>query len=107
MATNIETTKRTVIMSLVTDIILLVSMLLGLLRMRIRLGGRFGLGDFLWKQVGWFSTPPSLYPTFSNVLFTREGVIWLLLATAAEVPPTVRLAIFFALIIQLMTTAPS
>jgi hypothetical protein len=52
MATNIGTTKYTVIVSLVNDIVLLFAMLLGLLRMRLRLGGRFGLGDFLWKQVG-------------------------------------------------------
>ena len=52
MATNIETTKHAVIMSLVTDIVLLVTMLLGLLRMYLQLGGRFGLWDFLWKQVG-------------------------------------------------------
>jgi hypothetical protein len=95
MATNIETTKHTVIMSLVTDIVLLVTMLLGLFRMCVRLGGRFGLGDFLWKQVGGNSPPSLSYPTFSNALFTCEGVIWLLLATVAEVPPTVRLSISF------------
>jgi hypothetical protein len=66
MATNIRTTKHAVIMSLVTDIVLLFTMLLGLLRMRLRLGGRFGLGDFLWKQVG-DRSPSSLYPTFPNV----------------------------------------
>jgi hypothetical protein len=33
---------------------------------------------------------------FTNVMFTHKGIIWLLLATVAEVPPTVRLGIFFA-----------
>jgi len=42
-------------------------MLVGLLRLRRRGGGTFQLGHLLWKQ----------------------GVIWFLLATVAEVPPTV------------------
>ena len=105
MATNIETTRHTVIMSLVTDLVLLVIMLLGLFRMCVRLGGRFALGDFLWKQVGDNSSPSLSYPTFSNGLLACEGVIWLLLATAAEVPPMVRLAISFAVTILFMPTA--
>jgi hypothetical protein len=32
-------------------------------------------------------------PVFTIVDFVRKGLIWLLLATVAEVPPTVRVAI--------------
>ena len=32
----------------------------------------------------------------TNAMFTHEGIIWLLLATMAEVPPTVRLSILLA-----------
>jgi hypothetical protein len=37
---------------LVTDIALLLIMLGGLFRMRLRGGGVFGLSQLLWKQVG-------------------------------------------------------
>jgi len=63
---NIESGKPNVVSVLVTDIVLLLVMLVGLLRLRRRGGGMFALGHLLWKQ----------------------GVIWLLLATVAEVPPT-------------------
>jgi hypothetical protein len=36
-----------------TDFVLLVIMLFGLLRLRRRGGGTFGLGRLLWKQVSW------------------------------------------------------
>jgi len=62
-----ERSKPTIIVTLITDVILLVIMLVGLIRIRQYGGGAFGLGRLLWKQ----------------------GVIWLLLATIAEVPPTV------------------
>jgi hypothetical protein len=45
-------------------------MLVGLLKLRRRDGGTFGLVRLLWKQ----------------------GVIWLALATAAEIPPVVSTA---------------
>jgi hypothetical protein len=32
-------------------------------------------------------------PVFTMWIFVRKGLIWLLLATVAEVPPTVRVAI--------------
>jgi len=52
---------------LITDIALLFIMLVGLLRVRTSGGGTFGVTKLLWKQ----------------------GVIWLLIAIAAEVPPVV------------------
>lgn len=48
---NIEDSKANIIVTLVTDIVLLFLMLSGLLRMRLRGGGMFGLGRLLWTQV--------------------------------------------------------
>ncbi|KAN0118812.1 hypothetical protein V8E52_004923 [Russula decolorans] len=64
---NAETSKPNIISSLVTDVVLLLIMLAGLVRLRIGKNGPFGLARILWNQ----------------------GLIWLLLATVAEVPPTV------------------
>jgi len=57
---------QSLVSMLVTDVSLLLVMLVGLFRVRRR-GGTFGLAQVLWRQ----------------------GVLWLLLATAAEVPPVV------------------
>lgn len=51
---NIESNQITVIIILVTDIILLSTMLVGLLRLRRGGGGKFELGRLLWKQVKWW-----------------------------------------------------
>jgi len=52
---NLEDNKLAVIAILISDVVLLVIMFIGLLRLRHRGGGRFGLGRLLWKQV---SSPP-------------------------------------------------
>jgi len=62
-----ESNKPNIIVTLITDIILLFIMLVGLLRLRRYGVGTFGLGQLLWKQ----------------------GVAWLFLATFAEVTPVV------------------
>jgi len=64
---NIESNKLNIIVTVITDITLLLIMLVGLLRLRRYGAGTFGLGRLLWKQ----------------------GVIWLFLATIAEVTPGV------------------
>jgi len=64
---NTESSLLNLIAMLVTDIVLLLIMLGGLFRLRRHSRGASGLIQLLWKQ----------------------GVIWLLLATAAEVPPVV------------------
>jgi len=46
-----ESNKPTIIVVFVTDIVLLLTMLVGLLRLRRRGGGTFELGRLLWKQV--------------------------------------------------------
>ncbi|KAF8492838.1 hypothetical protein F5888DRAFT_880283 [Russula emetica] len=62
-----ESNKPNIIVTLITDIILSLIMLIGLLRLRRYGVGTFGLGQLLWKQ----------------------GVIWLFIATFAEVTPAV------------------
>jgi len=64
---NLESTKPALIGSLITDVVLLLIMLSGVLRLRLEAVGAFDLGHILWKQ----------------------GLNWLLLATVAEVPPLV------------------
>jgi hypothetical protein len=62
-----ESNKPNIIATLITDIMLLLIMLVGLLRLRRYGMGSFGLAQLLWKQ----------------------GVIWLFIATFAEVTPVV------------------
>jgi hypothetical protein len=51
---NAESNKLTIIVMFVTDAILLMTMFVGLLRLRRRGGGTFELGRLLWKQVRWW-----------------------------------------------------
>ncbi|KAH9964913.1 hypothetical protein BC827DRAFT_1265599 [Russula dissimulans] len=64
---NTESNKLNITVTLISDIILLLTVLVGAFRLRRDGAGRSGIGLVLWNQ----------------------GFIWLLLATAAEVPPTV------------------
>jgi len=65
--TNIHSTKLNLITTLTTDVVLLLIMLVGLLRLGFHESGVYGLGHLMWKQ----------------------GLVWLFLATIAEVPPVV------------------
>jgi hypothetical protein len=49
---NTETSKLNTIVSLVTDLVLLLIMLVGMIRLRRYGGGTFGLGQLMWNQVG-------------------------------------------------------
>ena len=51
---NFDSTKLTVVSSLVTDVALLLIMLTGLLRLRLKAGGALSLGRILWNQVQWW-----------------------------------------------------
>ncbi|KAI0275787.1 hypothetical protein BGY98DRAFT_37119 [Russula aff. rugulosa BPL654] len=64
---NSEEIKPALITTLITDIILLVTMLVGLFRLFIDNNCAFGVGRLLWKQ----------------------AIIWLLISTVAGAPPTV------------------
>jgi len=54
MSHNVQSNKPTFIATLVSDVILLLIMLVGLLRLRIYGGGTLHLGRLLWKQVQWW-----------------------------------------------------
>ena len=77
----------------VTDIVLLLIMLVGLLRLRHGGCGTFGLAQFLWKQV-WRNFSPIVVIWLIDMFSFRKGVIWISLATAVEIPPAVSLANF-------------
>lgn len=49
--TNLETSQPSLISLFITDCLLLLFMLAGLLRLRRRGGGTFELGRLLWRQV--------------------------------------------------------
>jgi hypothetical protein len=51
---NVESNKLTMIVILATDVILLSTMFVGLLRLRRGGGDAFALGRLLWKQVRWW-----------------------------------------------------
>jgi len=81
---NLETTKASIFGSLSTDILLLLIMLVGLFNQDLVKGNAFGLGRTLWKQ----------------------GLVWLLIATAAEVPPTVFMCLNLNVSMNLMYQTP-
>ena len=53
---NVQTSEKSVIVLLISDVVLLLMMLVGLLRLRIH-GNMFGFRKLLWNQVG--NTAPS------------------------------------------------
>ena len=82
-------------------------MLIGLLRLRLEAGGTFGLRRLLWNQVRWWLFLLAVTHTISLMRISiRKGIIWLFLATAAEVPTSVRLAILFRLFFLLIDISP-
>jgi len=56
-SSNVDGIRLALIVTLITDIILLVIVLVGLFRMRPSGGGSFGLQGVLWKQVRWTAIP--------------------------------------------------
>jgi len=68
---NTESNKLNITVTLIADFILLLIVLVGLLRLRRHGAGKSRIGLLLWNQ----------------------GVIWLLIATVAEVPPTIFLCL--------------
>ena len=87
MPPNMESNKLAVTAMFMADIVLVLIMFIGLLRLRGRGGGMFDLGRLLWKQVSFGGGTASLWCTlfsyFSNAFSVGQGVIWLLIATAA------------------------
>jgi hypothetical protein len=67
MVINLQGLRLNIIVTLVSDVLLLLIMLIGLLRLRYHERGAFSMGRLLWRQ----------------------GLIWLFIATASEVPQVV------------------
>jgi hypothetical protein len=84
---NPDVTKLNAIVSFVTDIILLLMMLAGLLRLRMQGGGMLNLGSFLWKQVGGHISIALVL--FADVSSVGKGIIWISLSILSGVPPVV------------------
>ena len=76
-------------MTLATDIILLLIMFFGLLRQGFHERGTFGVGRLMWKQVGYRCLLLAVVFSAHMVVRIHKGVIWLLVATIAEVIPAV------------------
>ncbi|KAF8491232.1 hypothetical protein F5888DRAFT_1076072 [Russula emetica] len=83
MVLNTEKDKFHAISILISDIVLLLIVFIGLLRLHDS-GGTFALGRLLWKQ----------------------GIIWLLIATVAEVPPMVLIVLNLNASLNLMSQLP-
>ncbi|KAN0141805.1 hypothetical protein V8E53_000267 [Lactarius tabidus] len=81
---NTDSSLQNILSTLATDVALLLTMLFGLLSLR-RKGSMFSLGQLLWKQ----------------------GLIWLLLATIAEVPPAVFISLNLNDPLNLMFQTPA
>jgi hypothetical protein len=92
---NTQGNEPNVISTLVTDIVLLLIMLIGLYRLQCHGGGTFRLGRLLWKQVKLYLAMVLVLSLFTYVFSVPKGVIWLLVAAIAEIPPVVSLRIFF------------
>ncbi|KAH9957074.1 hypothetical protein BGW80DRAFT_1466043 [Lactifluus volemus] len=82
---NSDIIKLNAIVSFLTDIILLLMMLAGLLRLRIGGGGMLNLGNFLWKQ----------------------GIIWISLSIVFGIPPVLFLILNLNEAFNLMFQVPA
>ena len=49
---NTDSSKLNILILIITDVVLLLTMLVGLLRFRRTVGGSCSVGRLLWKQVG-------------------------------------------------------
>ena len=89
LVVNLHISELNILVTLATDIILLLIMIFGLLRLGFHERDAFGLGRLMWKQVryGRFLLAVAFYAY--TVARIHKGVIWLLVATIAEVPPAV------------------
>ena len=83
--TNISSTNINLITTLVTDVVLLLIMLIGLLRLGFHEPGVYGLGRLMWKQVRMFA------------LLASRGVSYLLMRSpfardsfGSSLPPLLR-----------------
>jgi hypothetical protein len=64
-------------------------MLIGLLRLGFHEPGVYGLGRLMWTQVSMSALLASRGSLSTDMLPVRKGIVWLFLATIAEIPPVV------------------
>jgi hypothetical protein len=64
-------------------------MLIGLLRLGFHEPGVYGLGRLMWRQVRVFAILAGRGSLSTDTLPVRKGIVWLFLATIAEIPPVV------------------
>ncbi len=100
MVNNLHISELNILVTLATDIILLLIMFFGLLCLGFHERGAFGLGHLLWKQVSYWCF--SLAVVFSAYMVIRihKGVIWLLVASIAEALPAVMCPSFLLIVIS-------
>ena len=67
-------------------------MLIGLLRLGAHEPGVYGMGRFMWRQVRVFAILAGRGSLSTDTLPVRKGIVWLFLATIAEIPPVVSVA---------------
>ena len=89
VVSNLHTAELIILVSLSTGITLLLIMFFGLLRLGFHDRGAFELGRLLWKQVGYWCFSLAVVFSAHMVVRIHEGVIWLLVAIIAGVPPAV------------------
>ena len=89
VAPNLHISELNILVTLGTDILLLLIMFFGLLRLGFHERRAFGLGRLLWKQVGYRFFSLVVVLSAYAVIHIRKGVIWLLVATIAEALPAV------------------
>ena len=87
---NLHTiSELNIFVTLATDIILLLIMIFGLLRLGFHERDAFGMGRLLWKQVRYWCFLLAVMFSAYTVAHICKGVICLLVATIAEVLPAV------------------
>ena len=91
---NVEEFKPTLIINVITDTVLLVTMVAGLFRLRTNSSRTFGVVRLLWRQVGSACSPSPFPAALSLFSFLFKGIVWLLAATVAGIPPMVNSASF-------------
>ena len=85
---NIEEIKPTLLITVITDTVSLVTMLVRLFPLFVDSSSAFCLGRLLWKQVGSSCFPFTVRSSHRH-RFRLKGIIWLLIVVVAGVPPTV------------------
>lgn len=87
---NLHISDLNILVTFATDIILLLIMSFGMLRLGFHERSAFALGRLLWKQVRYRRFRwPWCSPSANILLFIHKGLIWLLVATIAEALPAV------------------